>query len=317
MGSVNVGATSQTNTFEELAAHPGVYVAAVINLDWSQLEPAQGIFDDSALTAALANIAAYNAQNPTKPVVGKLRIFAGLGTPAWVIQATGGVALTDANGTGTVGEFWTPAYRQFWQGLQTHLASEYDTSPAIGEVAISSCATITAEPFILPHDAASVSALHQAGYTDALGMACLSGAAADYAAWKHTPLDFTFNAFTQTDTGNEAINTAFPITVMQAFRAALGTRGVVANHGLQSPLDAGAVPIYNEFAALSTAAATATPPSISPLEFQTYGPTVDWPSAITLGLTYHPTEIEVWDTVAAGGQAPLSLAQLQGWAASL
>jgi hypothetical protein len=306
------------NSFAELNAHPGVYSAAVIVLFWSQLEPQQGVFNDSALNSALASLAAYNAKYPATPVTAKLRIFMGAGTPAWVIAATGAVTVTNAQGqTGQIGEFWTPAYQGYWRGLQAHLAGEFDASPMISEVAISSCSSLTAEPFILPHDQASITALHQAGYTDALGEACLSQAPDDYGAWKLTPLDYTFNSFTATDSGTPVANAVFPIQVMQAFRAALGTRGVVANHGLQSPLATGAQPIYAEFTTLYNQAQAQTPPTLSPLEFQTYGPTVDWPSAIALGLTYHPTEIEVWDTVAAGGQAPLTLTQLQQFAAQL
>ena len=37
---------------------------------------------------------------------------------------------------------------------------------------------------------------------------------------------------------------------------------------------------------------------VSPLVLQTYSPTVDWDGTVQLGLTYHPTEIEIWDTVA-------------------
>ena len=295
-------ANPPANSFAELNAHPGVYTAAVVDLFWSQLEPSQGVFDDGALTSALAKLAAYNAQYPTTPASAKLRIFAGVGTPAWVIAATGGVTVTDSQGhSGTGGKFWTTAYQGFWRGLQAHLAAEYDTSAMVSEVAISSCSTITAEPFILPHDAATIVAT-QAGYTDAQGRACLMNAPAGYAAWTKTPLDYTFNTFTTIDGGTPGTDTAFTIQVMNAFRAALGTRGVVANHGLQSPLGPGATAIYGEFTNFYNQAMAANPSTVPPLEFQTIGPTVDWPSTIALALTYHPTEIEVWDTVAQVGR---------------
>lgn len=309
------GLTPPTNTFEELNAHPGVYSAAVVELYWSQLEPSQGVFDDSSLVTALANLATYNAKYPATPVVAKLRIFMGIGTPAWVISATGAVNISDSFGSGTVGEFWTTQYDTLWQALQQHLAGEYDTNAMIGEVAITSCSSLTGEPFILPQNPSDVTNLHAAGYSDAAGMACLKNAPADYAAWKYTPLDYTINAFTQTDAGNAGINTTFPNQVMTAFRTALGTRGVVANHGLNDPLATGAVPIYSNFQTLYTEATAAN--TTSPLEFQTVSPTVDWPTVIPYGLTFHPTEIEVWDTTAAGGSAPLTQTQLAGWAASL
>lgn len=308
--------TAPTNTFAELNAHPGVYSAAVINLTWAQLEPTQGTFDDTALTTALANLATYNAQNPTTPVVGKLRIFMGLGTPAWVIAATGGVTITDSFGSGTAGEFWTPQYDALWVALQNHLASEFDTNAMVGEVAITSCSSLTGEPFIVPQDAASVTNLHAAGYTDALQQACLSNAANDYAAWKNTPLDYTINQLTLTDVGNTGIDTAFPVQVMTAFRTALGTRGVVANHGFQPTLATNAVPVYTEFQTLYSAAVAAN--TVSPLEFQSDGPTVDWTQTIPDALTYHPTEFEMWDTTAVtGGQAPLTQSQLASFAAQI
>ncbi len=312
----NTTLTPPANNFEELKAHPGVYSAAVIQLYWSQLEPSQGVFDDSALVSALASLNAYNAQYPTTPVVGKLRIFMGVGTPGWVAAATGPVTVSSSNGTAiSVGEYWTTGYDALWKQLQDHLAAEYDTNPMIGEVAITSCSSLTGEPFIMPLAPADIATLHQAGYTDSQQMACLTNAPADYASWKNTPLDYTFNAFSQTDTGFGVTNTSFPMQLMASFRAALGTRGVVANHGLQDPLTTDAAPIYEEFQTLYSQAQAAG--TLSPLEFQTYGPTVDWTTAIPFGLTYHPTEIEIWDTVAAGGLAPLSQSQLAGWAASL
>lgn len=308
--------TPPTNTFAELNAHPGIYSAAVIELYWSQLEPSQGTFDDTALTTALATLGTYNAQHPTAPVVGKLRIFMGIGTPAWVIAATGGVTITDSFASGTVGKFWTPQYDALWLSLQNHLASEYDSNPMIGEIAITSCSSLTGEPFIVPQDQTSVTNLHAAGYTDALQQACLSNAPNDYAAWKNTPLDYTINQLTLTDVGNVGIDTSFPIQVMNTFRTALGTRAVVANHGFQPTLAANAMPVYNEFQTLYSQAIAAN--TISPLEFQSDGPTVDWTQTIPDALAYHPTEFEMWDTTAvSGGQAPLTQAQLASFAAQI
>ena len=88
-GSTPSPGSLPANTFAELNAHPQVYSAAVIDLYWSQLEPSQGVFDDSALVSALASLAAYNAKYPATPVVAKLRIFMGLGTPAMGHQRHG------------------------------------------------------------------------------------------------------------------------------------------------------------------------------------------------------------------------------------
>lgn len=326
MGSENwvnlgVGGLPQ-NRLLEANAHPGVYVAAVIQATWSQLEPQPGVFDDSVIDDALQNIAAYNAKYPATPLVGKLRIFAGVNTPAWVMQQVGSVTLTDSAGnSATFPDFWTAQYTALWTQLQNHLAAVYDSNPAMGEVAISVCSSITAEPFVLPGDAVSQQALLAAGYSDAQMETCLSNAAQDYAAWKQTPLDYTFNPLylTQSNPASNA-GTAFTVQVMQNFRASLGTRAVVANHDLDIPfVNPADQAIYTEFQTLYAAAQAATPPTISPLEFQTAGQSVDFATLIPYAIsTYHPTEIEIWNTVATGdGHAPITQAELQQWAAQM
>jgi hypothetical protein len=148
--------------------------------------------------------------------------------------------------------------------------------------------------------------MHAYGFSDEALMTCLNGATSDYSAWTTTPLDFTFNEFRLSDGSSLVADPSFTTSVMQSFRSNLGSRAVIANHGLQSPLDPGAVPVYDEIATLGPA-----------IEFQTISPTVDWTSAFALGLTYHPTEVEIWQTTAAGGSANLSLTQLQEFAAEL
>lgn len=295
------------NGMEEINAHPGVYSGAVINVLWSQLEPQSGVFDDSAIESALSNIAAYNAQYPATPVVAKLRVNAGIGTPEWVEALTGG-AITIAGSAGMIqiGAFWSSEYRTAWQALQAHLAATYDISSSIAEVAVTSCSSRTDEPFIASLDSASLATMQQYGFDDSAYMSCLSSATDDYADWKNTPLDFTFNSYRNSDGTNLVENPDFTLQVMESFRTAMGTRAIIANHGLQNPISNAAAPIYAEFQGLGP-----------PLEFQTISPTVDWPSAIQLGLTYHPSEIEIWQTTAAGGQADLSQMQLESWAADL
>jgi hypothetical protein len=306
-GFVAQPSATPDNGMEEINAHPNVYVGAVINVTWAQLEPEQGTFDDSAIDAALGAIARYNAAHSTAPVSAKLRVFAGPHVPSWVMTVAGGpITITGQNGSEQIAAFWTSPYDQAWRALQQHLASIYDGSSAVGEVAVSSCSSLTAEPFVIALDSASLAAMRVYGFSDAALMACLNGAASDYSAWTTTPLDFTFNEFRLSDGSSLVADPSFTTTVMQSFRSALGTRSVIANHGLQSPLASGAIPVYDEIAVLGPA-----------IEFQTVSPTVDWSAAFALGLTYHPTEVEIWQTTAAGGQADLSLTQLQTFAAEL
>jgi hypothetical protein len=297
------------NTFPEINAHPNVYVATIIRVEWKQLEPQPGQFDFSVIDGALANITTYNLAHTSNPVTGKLRIFCGVNAPGWVKTLAGGPVESVDPTTGAtyqIGCFWTTDYRQAFQALQTALAARYDSNPLIQEVAISSCSTLTAEPFVQAFNSTTIPLLHAKGYTDDAFKAALTGALTDYAAWKITPLDYTFNPYRATDSGVAVTDTTFAPTVMQAFRTQYGARAVIANHGLQSPAVAAATSIYSAIAALN-----------KPIEFQTVSPTVDWNTTIALGLTYSPTEIEIWDTKAAGGSANVSLQQLQTWASEI
>jgi hypothetical protein len=322
-----------TNKLLEANADPGVYSGAVIQATWSQLEPQPGVFDDTVISNALLQIQDYNQQYSSTPLVGKLRIFAGIHTPPWVFQQAGSVIVTNVNvfvltnkfevitnystNVYTLPDFWTTNYSSLWTQMQAHLASVFDTNPLLGEVAISVGSSITAEPFVVPGN--FIQTLERGGYTVAQMELCLTNAANDYVAWKLTPLDYTFNTTFDGD------SPGFSVEVMQAFRQGLGTRAVVANHNLDDPVPTNEVPDYIEFQTLYNAAVTAAPPVISPLEFQTAGPDVAWSTVIPFAIsTYHPTEIEVWNTTntttnpnPSGGLAPVSLSQLQQWAARL
>ena len=49
------GPGTPDNTMAELNAHPDIYVAAVINVTWEQLEHTEGTFDFSSIEAAIAS----------------------------------------------------------------------------------------------------------------------------------------------------------------------------------------------------------------------------------------------------------------------
>jgi hypothetical protein len=298
-------ALTPDNSMTDATANPNVYVAGVIVVTWKQLQPNSGAtLDVSAIELGLTALAAYNTAHPAHPMTGKLRVFAGLNAPAWAMNLDGAAVSTIVNGTGySIPRFWTANYQLAWQSLQKQLAAVYDTDARLQEVAVSGCSSTTAEPFIAPLDPTTLSLLHAAGFSDAAYQGCLQNMPTMYSAWTVTPLDYTFNQFTNTDTGGQVANPGFTLQVMASWRATYGTaRGIIANHGLQNPLSNGALPVYGEFTALG-----------GPIEMQTISPTVDWNAAIALAITYHPTEIEIWQTTQAGGQAVISLAQLQLW----
>ncbi len=305
LGFLRGGAAA--NTFKEANVHSGVYAGVVILAQWKQLESERGKFDFSMIEDALANIRKYNAANPKKPLVGKLRVFAALGTPEWVKTLDGEpFTMTDKRGTTTMGHFWAKGYGDAWRELQAALAARYDSDPLMGEVAVSSCSSTTAEPFIIFLTPENMPALHKAGYSDAAMKSCLMRAIDDYAVWKNTPLDYTFNEFRNSDSGRPVVDPEFAPKVMEAFRAKYGSRGVIANHGLNVQLRPGAVRTYEVIKKLGP-----------PIEFQTVAPNVDWNPTVAKGLTYRPTEIETWNSREAGGPADYTMADLEKWNAAM
>ena len=122
---------------------------------WNQLQPtpASELGDDNVIDRALADVRAYNARNPAKPLAVKLRVWGGFEAPDWAKQLGGAPIATEHNGEQHIlGQFWSEPYRQAWSRLQVLLAARYDALPLIREVAITSCMSFTAEPFFLPSE---------------------------------------------------------------------------------------------------------------------------------------------------------------------
>jgi hypothetical protein len=279
-------------TIANVDQFPGIFGGIVINATWDSIEPAQdGGLSFTSIDGALAQIRTYNAANPAAPLGVKLRVYAGANAPEWAKELNGGPVAIQRNPNGcktppcplTLGLFWKGEYIDAWRAFQSQLAARYDSEPLIKEIAITSCAQQTDEPFVPTLDATSKSNLQDAGYTDALQQDCLAGAVDDYANWKLTLIDYTFNPFTPLKGPSDG---GFPETVMSACRASLGSRCVLDNHVLEAPLDTSTQPIYDEMAALGP-----------PINFQTGSPqqmTCLWTQTIAIGVQLGAASIEVW-----------------------
>jgi hypothetical protein len=295
------------NSLREANAHPKIYAGVVILAKWSQLEPSEGAYDFQSIDQGLDSVRAYNNRYSDAPLVAKFRIFAGPNAPEWAKHLGGDpVWLFEKDVKMELGRFWSGPYRAAWKKLQDALAAKYDSDPLVQEVAVSSCSSMTAEPFIVPLRPDNISVLHAAGYTDQAMQAGLLGAIDDYAGWKQVALDYTFNLFRGCDGGRIKLDETFAPQVMALWRQRLGARGVIANHGLKSDLSPAALAVYAEIKKLG-----------SPVEFQTYSPAVDWEASFKLALQYGVTELEIWDTTDARGFAPISREQLMAWQAAL
>ncbi len=268
------------NTLKEANAHPGVYTGVLLLVSWDELEHVEGKLDVSRIESGLDAVRAYNRKYPETPVRAKLRIFSGRNTPDWVIAKSGGsVVIEDTKQQDiAIGRFWTPAYRNSWKELQRLLAARYDAEPLLAEVAVSSCATMTAEPFIMTLTPENLPKLHAAGFSDAEFKACLLG----------------------------AMDEAFTNIVMETFRRRFEDRGIIANHGLQAEISERQAGVYAELKKLGP-----------PIEFQTISPVLDWDAAFKIGMEHRMTELEVWNTKDAGGPANVTYDQLKRWSTEM
>src|SRR5215813_13264158 len=79
------------NTLEPLNAKPGIFGGLVIIASWKQLQstPSSDIGENNVIDQALADVGAYNARNPTKPLAVKLRVWGGFEAPDWAMQFGG------------------------------------------------------------------------------------------------------------------------------------------------------------------------------------------------------------------------------------
>jgi hypothetical protein len=293
------------NDFAEANRHGDIYSAVVILGQWRDLEPERGKFDFSTIDKALESIGKYNRVHPKNPLVGKLRLFAAGGTPEWVKTLDGEpFTMSDKRGTMKMGHFWAKGYGDAWRELQVALAAKYDDNPLMGEVAVSSCSSTTAEPFVIFLTPENLPTMHKAGYSDAAMQSCLMGAIDDYAVWKRTPIDYTFNEWRNSDSGKAVVDSAFTADVMEAFRKKFGVRGVLANHGLQaeSLLRPGAIATYAVMTKLGP-----------PIEFQTIAPSTEWNGAVAEALKMRATEIETWNSRDAGGNSNYTMSDLIAW----
>src|SRR5262245_5007529 len=261
------------NTLEPLNAKAGIFSGLVIIASWKQLQPTptSEIGDHNVIDQALADVRAYNEQNPAKPLAVKLRVWGGFEAPDWALQLGGAPISTEHNGRQRVlGRFWSDAYRQAWSRLQVQLAAKYDARPLIREVAVTSCMSFTAEPFFLPNEPSVAAPLRAAGYTDAAHRQCLEHAVADYAPWQASRLVLGDVAFTE--------------QVMRACRQAVGRRCVFDNHDLDAVPPKSLLPIYAIMQRMG--------PEI---EFQTLHTTPqDFEGTIRKGVSLGASSIELW-----------------------
>jgi hypothetical protein len=295
------------NTLEPLDAKPGIFGGLVVIASWKQLQPTpeSEIGPNNVIDRALAEVRAYNERNPQKPLAVKLRVWGGFEAPDWA-KALGGPPIEAIfnEKPRSVGRFWSPAYRQAWAQLQQQLAARFDRRTLIREVAVTSCMSYTAEPFVVPIQEGVLQPLRAAGFTDAAYKDCLVHAVADYAPWQQSRLVLSVNPL-RTAPGQGNGDQAFTEGLMRDCRQTIGRRCVFDNHDLDTDLPG---PLYRIYATMK---------QLGPeIEFQTWRTTPkDFDGTIRLGVSYGASSIELYQDY--GGFPLVPDARLRQWATML
>jgi hypothetical protein len=292
-----------------VTAQSPAFGGVVVNQTWAQLEPAQGQFDFSTLDASLAAVTAYNAQHTDAPLGVRLRVFGAYAAPEWAKTLDGTPITVPANlpdnTGGTLGQWWKPQYRSAWAALQQALAARYDGNSVLREVAVSSCSTLTAEPFVMGPGTIALATAD--GWTPSLQQSCLDGALSDYAPWTHTAIYYPMNPLD----GDESITDE----VMQRCATSVDAGGptcIVANNAL-SPVSATtgrSAPTYAEIQTLRSANL-----SSMPIAFQMDGPNnATYCAAIGVAVSYHARSVELWPaSPGQPGYTTVPTATLTAW----
>jgi hypothetical protein len=274
------------NTLEPLNAKPDIFGGLVVVASWAQLQPesTSTIASGNVIDKAMAEVRAYNAKHPDKPLAVRLRIWGGFMSPDWAMKL-GGEPIAAVHNTKNrhVGRFWSPAYRQAWERLQEQLAAKYDSWPLIREVSITSCMSFTAEPFFLPTEDGVQQPIRQAGFTDKAYKECLTHALDDYAPWKSSRLVLSVNPL-RTAVGQGNGDPDFTMGIMRDCRKRLGVRCVFDNHNLDTNLPRALAPLYALMKQLGPEIAYQTGVT-NPQDFD---------GTIKMGVDQGATSIELW-----------------------
>jgi hypothetical protein len=242
------------NTLYYVCRRQKAISAIVVNDTWDDLQPrrADEPIRTTTIDAALREIRAYN-NIPGRSLTVRLRIWGGIDAPPWAKTIGGPISICDQDALPpaaasvaasptpcpslarrTVGAFWSSAYDKAWQDVQQQLARRYDRERTIGDVAVTSCDSLTDEPFVQPEDTYSKARLLEAGYTDARYRACLAHAVGrDYAPfWNRASLVFSFNPFRRIQQTPPSTDVAFTKSTIVSCRRLVARRCVLNNQTL-------------------------------------------------------------------------------------
>ena len=210
----------------------------MVNVTWAQLQPSSGsgIAAGNPIDQAISLI----RTNPAYAHLHlRIRLMAGVDSPAWVEDMSGGsvyVVNPQEGASGNIPRFWTAPVEQAYASLEAQLAARYDSDAEIEDVTVSGCMTVYAEPLIREiTDPTTVNNLLAAGYTEAADQACQEAAIAAGQAWTHTHSSIALNPYQIiSGSGSVGVDEGFTQSLMAYCRAELGSRCTLGNNSIRS-----------------------------------------------------------------------------------
>jgi hypothetical protein len=226
--------------FPEPAFHD-VIDGFVVDVAWAEIQPLPfgPLAANNAIDQALASVRALPGGGDMRI---KLRVNAGVDAPEAAKELGGAPVAVEYDGyrelAGTVGRFWTPEFGAAYDDLQVRLAAAYDRVPEIAQVEITRCMTFYAETFLRQAGTPQTPlALLAAGFTTEADKRCHRQQVQAHRVWRRTRSGLAFNPYHRIDpNGQVTAELAFPKEMMGFCRMVLGSRCVLENYSLSSPL---------------------------------------------------------------------------------
>jgi len=219
----------------------GPITGFVVDVPWRDLQPVRGgaIAANNAIDKAIRDVRALNRRTGQDVAI-KLRVRAGVDAPDWAKQLGGSpIAISDAQDGvgGTIGAFWIEAFGAAYADLQVKLADRYDRVVEIGEVSISRCTTVYAEPFLRNiRDPDSVGQLTSRGFDTASDLTCLFDQIDAHLAWETTRSSLALNPYQAiAESGATTIEPEVTSRVIDYCRFVLEDRCVLGNNSIRWP----------------------------------------------------------------------------------
>jgi len=208
---------------------------AVVGVDWAAMQPTAfgPLAADNPLDRAISRVRKWNAAHPSSQVAVKVRLFAGIDSPNWVKQLSGGPVAVSAYGrAGTVPRFWTTPVQKAYADLMTKLAASYDDVLEVREFTNTLCTTIWGEPMVRQGGVIGTRML-AAGYTTAADDGCQRAGFRAATAFKRTRVATAFSVYHRLDPdGQIRKDGKYAQSLMDYCRATLGPQCILGNNEL-------------------------------------------------------------------------------------